>query len=130
MLFAEPLRHRDCLPNLCDDETHRPTPAKKPGQPLKRAVAGHCARLARLLAGLVAGCGSPARRAGWPGKESLFSGQTRPGGVPGGEGNQSPVDSLYPAFANTGFLEKHSFSGRGVSTLCPGKGEKGVPGHS
>ena len=30
-----------------------------PGQHCKRAVAGHCARLARLVAGLVAGCGSP-----------------------------------------------------------------------
>ena len=37
-----------------------------PGQHCKRAVAGHCERLAGLMAGLGAGCGSPAR-AGWPG---------------------------------------------------------------
>jgi hypothetical protein len=35
----------------------------------------------------------------------FLSGQTRPGGVAGREGNQPPVNSLYPAFANTGFLE-------------------------
>jgi hypothetical protein len=37
-----------------------------PGQQRKRAVAGHCARLARLVAGLVAEHGSPARAAFLP----------------------------------------------------------------